>query len=230
MNINKVHRLRHVYFRVIPNALILIGIIILLLPFILVLKDEAWYYLKTIKSQKYVINSSSAQKDSVFARYLSTKPVSLNPVNTSFSIIIEKIGVNAPIVADVSVTNTKDYIEALKYGIAHANTSNYPSKAPGNTYLFAHTSLGFWNLGKYATVFNLLHKLEAKDRIHVFYNNNVFVYEVVGKEVLNGWNTYPLVRPVIEPLITLQTCDPPGTTINRLVVTAKLVDTYSYKL
>ncbi|EKE00377.1 MAG: hypothetical protein ACD_22C00036G0004, partial [uncultured bacterium] len=29
-------------------------------------------------------------------------------------------------------------------------------------------------------------------------------------------------RPVIEPILTLQTCDPPGTTINRLIVTAKL--------
>ena len=50
------------------------------------------------------------------------------------------------------------------------------------------------------------------------------MYEVVNKEIVKGWNTNPLTRPTIEPILTLQTCDPPGTTINRYVVTAKLVE------
>ena len=49
-----------------------------------------------------------------------------------------------------------------------------------------------------------------------------FVYRVVNVERYKGWEVYPLTRPVLEPLLTLQTCDPPGTTLNRLVVTAKL--------
>ena len=73
-------------------------------------------------------------------------------------------------------------------------------------------------------ILNLLRKLELGDRIHVFRNNTEFVYHVVNKETLKGWNTYPLTRPVIEPILTLQTCDPPGTTLNRLVVTAKLIE------
>jgi sortase A len=148
----------------------------------------------------------------------------MKPVNEDFSIVIEKIGVNAPIVADVSVTDEKAYREALKKGVAHAISSDYPTTAPSNVYLFAHASLNFWDLGKYATVFNLLRKLELKDKINIFYKGDRYVYEVVNKEVVKGWNTNSITRSVIEPILTLQTCDPPGTTINRFVVTAKLVE------
>lgn len=205
------------------NVLILFGIIFVVSPFIPVLKDEIWYKLKTLKDQKYSL-STDGQQDSVFARFLSSSPVTIDPVNKEFSLVIEKIGVNAPVIPDVPITNESAYIESLKNGIAHASISPYPSEKPGNVYLFAHASTNFWQLGKYATVFNLLRKLEIGDKVHVFYDGKDYVYEVQNKEVHKGWNTYPITRSVIEPTLTLQTCDPPGTTINRLVVTSKLVD------
>ena len=221
MNLTK---LRHHYFNTIPSLLIFFGFVVLVLAYAPLIKDEIWYQLKQIKNQKYGLALEGGQKDSVFARFISTRPVSITPVNTDFSIVIEKIGVNAPIIADVPVTDQAEYLEALKTGIAHASVSDYPSETPGNTYLFAHASVNFWQLGKYATVFNLLRKLDLGDRIHVFYESREFVYEVVNKETMPGWNTYPITRPVIEPTLTLQTCDPPGTTLNRLVITAKLIE------
>ena len=83
-----------------------------------------------------------------------------------------------------------------------------------------------WRLGKYSNVFNLLRKLHAGDRVNVFFEGKEYEYEVLNNEVMPGWNTYPITRPVIEPTLTLQTCDPPGTTLNRLVVTAKLLSVY----
>lgn len=192
-----------------------------------VLLDELWYNLKQLKKQVYFLSGRApedAVEDSVFARFISTRPISIEPVNKEFSIVIEKIGVNAPIVADVPVTDQKAYLEALKDGVAHSLTSKYPSENPGNTYLFAHASVDFWRMGKYAKVFNLLRKLEYGDRIHIFYKGDTYVYEVNNKEIHKGWDTYALTRPVLEPILTLQTCDPPGTTINRLVVTANLID------
>ena len=79
----------------------------------------------------------------MFARLLSSKPIRVKPVNTDFSIVIEKIGVNAPIVADVTVTNEDAYNNALKDGVAHALVSDYPSQEPGNVYLFAHSAINF---------------------------------------------------------------------------------------
>jgi sortase A len=203
-----------------------VGAILLILSFGPILIDEAWFYLKEIKHQRYLLSGRGEEgvQDSVFARFLTTSPVTLEPVNKDFSLVIERIGVNAPVVKDVSVTDESAYLEALKKGVAHSITSKYPSENPGNVYLFAHASVDFWRLGKYATVFNLLRKLNNGDRIHVFYEQKDYVYEVVNKEVHEGWNTYPLTRPVVEPTLTLQTCDPPGTTLNRLVVTAKLID------
>jgi len=101
--------------------------------------------------------------------------------------------------------------------------SDYPSEKPGNVYLFAHASIDFWRLGRYATVFNLLRKMEKGDKVHVFYKGDDYIYEVINKEVQKGFNTFPLTRTTIEPILTLQTCDPPGTTLNRLIVTAKLI-------
>lgn len=208
--------------------LILGGGLIFLTSFGPLLKDEIWFKLKELKAQEYWLKDNSqsdaAIEDSVFARFLSTRPINITPVNKDFSLVIERIGVNVPIVADVPITDNSAYVEALKNGVAHAGISKYPSEKPGNVYLFAHASTNFWRLGKYATVFNLLRKLELGDRIHIFYENRTYVYSVVNKEVFKGWNTYPITRSVIEPTLTLQTCDPPGTTLNRLVVTANLLE------
>lgn len=227
----KIKKLKILYFKVLPSILISTGIVILLITFGPILLSELWYSLKVSGNKQIILsdnlsldNQAGGGQGSVFGALLSATPTIISPVNKDFSIIVEKIGINAPVVANVSVTDPKKYNEALKEGIAHALTSDYPSTKPGNVYLFAHASLNFWDMGKYSTVFNLLRKLENKDKIHLFYNEKHFIYEVVGKEVYKGWNTYPISRPVIEPILTLQTCDPPGTTLNRMVITARLIN------
>lgn len=210
--------------RLMANILIVLGFLMVSLAVGPIVRDEVWYQIKTLKAQDYLLDVAGGKRSSVFAKYLTSHVVYLKPVNTDFSIVIEKVGINAPIVKDVAVTDTQAYVLALRSGVAHASVSEYPSAQPGNTYLFAHSSLNFWELGKYAAVFNLLRKLDLNDTIYVFYNNTEYVYTVVNKETLPGWNTYPITRPVIEPTLTLQTCDPPGTTLNRLVLTAKLVE------
>ena len=215
---------QHHKFIKLSNVLIALGALFLIVSFGPLIKDEIWFYVKEMRNQEYKINAEGGEKDSVFARFLSSDPISITPVDTDFSIVIERIGVNAPIIADVSVIDEKAYREALKHGIAHASASQYPSKEPGNVYLFAHASLNFFDLGGYASVFNLLRKLNYGDKVHVFYEGDDYIYEVMNKEVAKGWNPQPLLRPVIESVLTLQTCDPPGTTINRYVVTAVLKD------
>jgi sortase A len=204
------------------NILIILGILLVVLPFAPVIKDEIWYFFKNLTGKKYILTSEASQAPTVFGKYLDSKPVYISPVNRTFSLIIEKIGVNVPVVKDVPISDSVAYTEALKHGVAHAGVSKYPSKDIGNVYLFAHASVDFWELGGYATIFNLLRKLEVGDSVHVFFENKDYVYIVQNKEVLPGWNTYPILRPVLDPTLTLQTCDPPGTTLNRLVVTAVL--------
>ena len=216
-------------FHRLGNLFIVVGLGLLVAAYGPVIYDEAWYWLKTQKAQEMTLGNAGGVPDSVFARLLTNKPINLSPVNTDFAIVIEKLGVNAPVVVDVAVTNTDAYNDALKTGVAHASVSDYPSNEPGNVYLFAHSAIDFWNLGKYAKVFNLLRKLEIGDKIHIFYQGDVYVYETVNKENYKGWNTYPLTRATVEPVLTLQTCDPPGTTLNRLVVTAVLKEVNEYR-
>jgi LPXTG-site transpeptidase (sortase) family protein len=217
----------------IANLFIILGVCLITYSFLPFLAEEIYFQVLQWQHKKYVLVSENEDINSPFGKLLSdpsvfgkilssNKNIGIRPVNKDFSLVIEKIGVNAPVVMGVSVSDKNKYTEALKSGVAHAIVSDLPSPDPGNVYLFAHTSFNYWSLGKYATTFNLLRKLETKDEINVFYHNKRYVYEVINKEILPGWNTYPLTRAVIEPILTLQTCDPPGTTINRLVVTAKL--------
>lgn len=225
-----------IYLKILGNMLLIAGFGFFLVGFGPFIYDNALYYSKKYLGQYYVIlglgkdNSNSGPPTSLFSSLLGTKDISLQPFDTKFSLAIEKIGLTAPIIADVSVSNEKQYLEALRNGIAHAAVSNYPSRDPGNTYIFAHSSFDFWRFGKYARAFNMLHKLEEKDRIHIFYNDEVYVYEVINKEILPGWDIQPLDRKVVSPILTLQTCNPPGTTLNRLVVTSKLIDVKPYTL
>lgn len=205
------------------NILIFLGLFFIFLSFGPLIKDEIWFYIMELRNQKFSLEEGEVV-NSPFGRLLTSTPIRIEPVNTDFSIVIERIGVNAPVVKDVSVANEDAYTEALKNGIAHALVSDYPSENAGNVYLFAHASLNFFELGRYSTVFNLLRKLNYGDKVNIFYEGDRYIYEVAHKEVVKGWDLRPLNRPTIEPLLTLQTCDPPGTTLNRFVVTAKLVE------
>lgn len=150
--------------------------------------------------------------------------VPYDPVNKDFAILIPKIDVNAPVVKNVSTVKEKEYMDALSKGVAHAVGTPLPGQS-GNIFMFAHSSLNFWQLGPYATVFNLLNKLEKNDIIVLYYEGNVYEYAVMDNYIVSGWNTEPFEAEYDYSVLTLITCDPPGTTINRRVVRAKLLNT-----
>jgi LPXTG-site transpeptidase (sortase) family protein len=208
----------------VPRIIFFIGVTLLVLSYGPILKDEIWYQYTQVVNKEITLSNNEEVPQDLFSRYLTSRPLRIQPVNKDFSLVIEKIGVNAPVVKDVSVTDEESYNAALKRGIAHAASSYYPSEEPGTVYLFAHSSTNFWQLGRYANVFNLLRKVEVGERVHVFYDEKHFVYEIQNVEVFSGFNTYPLTRPTLEPTLVIQTCDPPGTTINRLVVTSTLIE------
>ncbi len=216
------------FLETIANALIIGGFLLLGITIWPTVSSEAWYWAKkterSIKCQLYNIDCTKAP-DSLFAPLASSPtPLKVTPISSSFGIVIEKIGVNAPVMKNVPPNDKSQYMEAMRKGVAHAKGTPLPGKE-GNTYLFAHSSLNFWELGKYATVFNLLRKLEKGDQISILFDNQRFVYEVTNKDVVSGFDTTPLLKKTSEPTLTLQTCHPPGTTISRLVVKSKLTST-----
>lgn len=144
------------------------------------------------------------------------------PINKNFGLIIEKIGANALVVPQVDPYDQKAYDTALSKGVAHAKGTVYPGEV-GNSYMFAHNTLNAWDIPRYNAVFFLLHNLEPGDRITTFFNGERFDYVVFDKKVHKPTDLTPLETKYSEPVLSLQTCWPPGTTWQRLVVRAKLV-------
>jgi len=220
-----------IIIRTISNALIIGAVFYLVLLIWPIVKAEASYRLNRWRGIRYTVDEGKPvviEKPSPGARYFKRlaqepTPIKITPISKEFGIIIEKIGVNAPVVADVDSSNYEAYMEALRHGVAQAKGTKKPGEV-GNTYIHGHSTLNFWQMGKYATVFTLLNKVVVGDRVVTFYKGNRYDYEVIRKEIFQGFDITPLLRDYDEPMLTLQTCDPPGTSLNRLIVTAKLVN------
>lgn len=226
MSFESVYKRNVILTKTISNFLLISGVVFLFFSLGPILKLEIWYKFKEFRGAIFTLDKASASSETNFSPfgYLLSKypPIHVDPVNKDFAIIIEKIGVNAPIVPDVNVADRNEYLNSLKYGVAQAAGSARPGEV-GNTYLFAHSALDFWNFGPYATVFTLLGNVGVGDRVVIFYHGQRYDYKVSNKEIVKGFNTEPLSRVYDAPTLTLQTCDPPGTALNRLIVTAELV-------
>lgn len=144
----------------------------------------------------------------------------ITPAATDFGIVIEKINANAQVIANVNPADEKEYLDALTKGVAHAAGTNLPGEK-GNIYLFSHSTDSPLNFSRYNAIFYLLNKLEAGDRVIIFYQNKRNDYIVFDKAIVPPSDVSYLTNRYDEEVLTLQTCDPPGTTINRLVVRAK---------
>lgn len=146
---------------------------------------------------------------------VSPKDVAQLPDN---SIIISKIGVEAPVIWDVKDT---DIVGALEGGVAHLAGSGKP-KEEKNIFLTGHSSNYWWSAGNYKTVFALLPELKEKDEILLTRDGAISLYEVertieVKKSEVGGYLTTDSER------LTIMTCVPVGTNLRRLLVIAKPV-------
>jgi len=146
--------------------------------------------------------------------------ISLSPVDTEFSVIIPKINANAKVIKDVDPFDSRIYQVALTRGIAHAKGTSTPDK-PGNTFIFAHSALNWYQANQFNAVFYLLNKLEKGDEIVVYYQKEKYNYKVVEIKIIKGNEVDYLSSNLNTNQLTLMTCWPPGTTLNRLVVVAK---------
>ena len=137
-----------------------------------------------------------------------------------YSLVIPKIDASANIVPNVDITNKESYLSALQSGVAHAKGTSFPGQ-DGRIFLFSHSTDSPANFAQYNAVFYLLRKLEKGDKIIVFFTAKKYVYEVVDKIIASPSDTHWLEPKLGEEELVLMTCDPPGTTWNRLLVVAK---------
>jgi len=144
----------------------------------------------------------------------------LVPKDPNFSIIVEKIGANAPVIANVDAANKTVYEAALKRGVAHALGTAFPGQ-PGVSYLFAHSTDTIFNVPRFNAIFYLLKDMEKGDRIVVFFNGKRYDYLTVEKKITEASDVSYFTMKTNEQILVLQTCYPPGTTWKRLLIIAK---------
>ncbi|MBI2032829.1 MAG: class E sortase [Candidatus Levybacteria bacterium] len=149
----------------------------------------------------------------------STKQI-LIPYDTNFSLLIPKIGANARVIPNVDSTNEEAFLPVLKEGVAHAAGTVFPG-GEGNTYLFAHSTDNFWDVGRYNAIFYLLKDLSVGDDIVVFYQGTRYNYKVSETRIVDAEDvSFITGAQGGEEQLILQTCWPPGTTWKRLLVFA----------
>lgn len=138
-------------------------------------------------------------------------------------VIIPKINVEIPVDYSQTTIDEAAIEGALESGVVHYPTTSLPGEV-GNAAFFGHSSNNIFNKGKYKFAFVLLHNLVPGDTFYLTYNGKVYVYKVITTDVVDPSNV-GVLNPVPgqTATATLITCDPPGTSLRRLVVVGQQI-------
>lgn len=148
----------------------------------------------------------------------STLAVGPNP-----EVIIPKINVEIPVVYGANTADEMATQRALEGGVVHYTGTALPGQN-GNVAIVGHSSNNIFNKGKYKFAFVLLSRLEVGDTFYLQKDGKRYTYEVYEKKIVK-----PTEVGVLGPatgktaVATLITCDPPGTSTNRLVVVGEQI-------
>jgi sortase A len=161
------------------------------------------------------------------SRTASATPIILDPASVTPSstpeVIIPKINVEIP--ADYTQTSTDENVieNALQNGVVHYPNTVMPGQN-GNAAFFGHSSNNIFNKGKYKFAFVLLHELVPGDTFYLTYNGKVYAYKVITKDIVDPTDV-GVLGPVAgqTATATLITCDPPGTSLHRLIIVGQQI-------
>lgn len=157
----------------------------------------------------------------------STTPIIIDPSSTAVGpepkIIIPKINVEIPVIYDEPSVEEAAVQKALERGVLHYATTSNPGEL-GNGAIFGHSSNNILNKGDYKFAFVLLKRLENGDTFMVQKDGKRYVYRVFDKKVVKPSEVGVLADSLGKAAtFSLITCDPPGTSLNRLVVTGEQI-------
>jgi LPXTG-site transpeptidase (sortase) family protein len=159
------------------------------------------------------------------------KDINLDINITPYSnrVIIPKIWKNIPL---LDIKNRNISWENELNNIFEKELENwiirYPGSAKpwqeGTSFIFGHSSNFPWIKGDFNDVFATLDNVSYWDEIIVYYGQKKYTYKVREKKVIKPWDVSVLERDKKKSEITLMTCWPVWTTLNRLIVTWELVE------
>lgn len=140
------------------------------------------------------------------------------PKMTENEIKIPALDLTAPITWRVNNIGS-EVSKALENGVIHLNGTVFPGEI-GNVFITGHSSNFVWAKGNYNSIFALLDKLVIGDKVYIKYNSQVYIYEIFDKTIITPSQTSVLDQTE-DSRLTLATCWPVGTNLQRLVIFAK---------
>lgn len=135
-------------------------------------------------------------------------------------LIIPKINVDVPIIWDAVAASQTSLNRAMDKGVAWFNIpgANARPGERGNFVLSGHSSNDWLDDGDYKFIFARLEQMKVGDVIYVNYNGTRYTYNITRMVVVKPTDVAALTYPTDKPEITLITCTPLGTALNRLLV------------
>lgn len=137
--------------------------------------------------------------------------------NTEPQIMIPKINVQIPVVYGIQTVEETTVNQGLENGVVHYADTALPGQN-GNVVIIGHSSNNIFNKGKYKFAFVLLSRLDNGDTFYLQKDGKRYTYQVYQKKVIKPSDVSVLGAADKPATATLITCDPPGTSANRLVV------------
>ncbi len=177
----------------------------------------------------------------IYARSYDVKWITKNIQNSTESatfdltpyenrLIIPRIGKNVPLIdtnmqpgADFSTMHDVFMEELKKWVVRYPGTAK-PGEV-GNVFLFGHSSNYPWIKSDYNDVFALLDELQTGDEITIYYFQKKYTYKVTDRATVKPGDVQALeARDPTKKELTLMTCWPVGTALQRILIFAELVD------
>lgn len=171
------------------------------------------------------IRTSSTLEDAARLFPLSAASVA-KALPDSATLVIDRIGVRAPVVFNVPDNNDLIY-DALERGVVQYSTTARPGE-PGVSIMLGHSSAYPWYNGDYGAVFALLSRLNPGDRFYVQYSDNrAFFYEMKESIVFNPFSSderLGVMENAPGENLILISCFPVGTNYRRIAVRAERIE------
>jgi sortase A len=112
--------------------------------------------------------------------------------------------------------------DSLEDGVVHYASSPEPGEI-GNSVIVGHSSNNILNSGKYKFAFVLLRRLEKDDTFFIHKDGIRYTYKIYDKKIVPPTDVSVLGPADRTNSMTLITCDPPGTSVNRLIIVAEQI-------
>jgi LPXTG-site transpeptidase (sortase) family protein len=143
-------------------------------------------------------------------------PTKDNAVDPSPIVYIPSINAAVPVVYTQTSNEEKAVQKSLEEGaVRMAGTANPGEK--GNVVIVGHSSNNILNQGKFKFAFVNLRKVQEGELFYLHKDGKRYTYKIVTKKVVEPTDV-SVLQPSDKSIATLITCDPPGTSLKRLVV------------